>query len=73
MSIDEIRSYRNAKPFEPFGIELRDGKTIRVMKPERIAIAPWGRLAIFENSVYHGLHVDEVVAVKVLPPVSKPA
>ena len=66
MSLDEIRSYRNAQPFAPFELQLKDGRIIRVMRPERIALAPWGQLGIFENSIPHLPHVDDVVAVRVL-------
>lgn len=43
MNIEEIRSYKNAKPFTPFDLVLDDGSTVFVALGERMAITPNGR------------------------------
>lgn len=63
MSLEEIRALRNANPFRPFDLTLMDGRKIHVARPERIAIAPWGRLAIWEGNVPFSPHVKDVVSV----------
>ncbi len=62
MSLEEIRALRNASPFRPFDLTLTDGRKIHVARPERIAIAPWGRLSIFEGNVPFLPHVRDVVS-----------
>ena len=50
MSIDEIRAFRNAQPFKPFDIILRNGTKVHVALPERMALAPNGRrLGVYEG------------------------
>jgi hypothetical protein len=50
MSIDEIREFRNALPFKPFDIILRDGTKVHVALPERMALASNGqRLGVYEG------------------------
>jgi hypothetical protein len=52
MSIDEIRALRNAQPFKPFDIILRDGTKVHVALPERMALAPNGqRLGVYEGTM----------------------
>ena len=51
MSIDEIRALRNAQPFKPFNLILRDGTKVHVALPERMALAPNGQ----KLSVYEGM------------------
>jgi hypothetical protein len=65
MSIEEIRSFRNAKPFRPFAIVLRNGRTIQVPGPERISIAPWGKVGVSENSLPLFFAADDVADLKV--------
>lgn len=50
MSIEEIRALRNAQPFKPFDIVLRDGRKVHVALPERMALAPNGaKLGVYEG------------------------
>ena len=61
MSIEEIRSFRNAEPFRPFTLLLRDGRLLRVALPLRIALAPDGRrLAVFDGPRLSMLTIDDV-------------
>ena len=64
MSIDEIRNYRNAVPFQPFVIVLSDGQAVSVMARQRIGFAPWGKVGVFEGSKFHLLAPAEIAAVK---------
>ena len=63
MSIEEIRSYRNAKPFVPFEVTLADGRILPVVRPERLAISPWGRLGVFVNSIPYYFRIEEVASI----------
>jgi hypothetical protein len=60
MSLEEIRHFRNAKPFVPFDIVLRDGKVIHVARVERIGIAPWGKLHVWVGADSHLFDIKEV-------------
>ena len=60
MSIDEIRAYRNAKPFREFHFLLSDGRLIHVNRPERLGIAPWGKVGVFEGVNFHLLSPEEI-------------
>jgi hypothetical protein len=43
MTIEQIRNFYNAQPFQPFTIHLADGRGIPVMHREFMASAPSGR------------------------------
>ena len=64
MSIEEIRSLRNAKALAPFDVVFGDGRTVHVAAPERIAIAPWGRLGIWWKNVLYSPRVEDVSATR---------
>ena len=63
MSIEDIRSLRNAKPFRPFEIVLRDGRVLPVALPERIAIAPWGQVGVYVKSTPYAFRIEDVSEV----------
>lgn len=46
MTIEQIRSFYNAQPFQPFVIHLADGREIFVRSREFMASAPSGRTVI---------------------------
>lgn len=61
MTVEEIRSYRNAQPFHPFTLLLTSGKLLRVDRPSGIALAPDGqRLAVFEGNQLNRLRIEQV-------------
>ena len=64
MSIEDIRTYRNAEPFAPFEIVLSDGRVVPVARRERIAIAPWGKVHVFVQSSPNLFDVDQVSAIR---------
>jgi len=43
MTIEKVRDFYNAQPFQPFVMHLADGRKIPVQHPEFIATAPSGR------------------------------
>lgn len=48
--IEVIRGFRNATPFSPFDLILRDGRKVHVALPERMAMAPNGqKLGVYEG------------------------
>jgi hypothetical protein len=69
MTIEELRSYRNAEPFEPFVIFMADGRTIHVLARQRLGFAPWGKVGVFEGTYFHLLAPDKIAKVQmgVLP------
>jgi len=72
MTADEIRSYRNAKPFQPFTLLLQSGRLVHVELPVRIAIDPKGRsVAVFEGPDFHLVRIDEVRSAAAEEPARK--
>lgn len=46
MTIEQIRNFYNAQPFQPFVIHLADGREIPVRSREFMSAAPSGRTII---------------------------
>jgi hypothetical protein len=64
--MDELRTLRNATPFTPFSILMKNGGLIEVELPQRIAISPRGRVvSVFEGNHLRILEVDQVRRVQV--------
>jgi hypothetical protein len=42
MSIEEIRTLKHAQPFRPFDIVTKNGRTVHIEEPIRIALSPTG-------------------------------
>lgn len=43
---------------------MTDGRTIHVVKQERLGIAPWGKVGVFEGSQFHLLAPAEIARVQ---------
>jgi hypothetical protein len=43
MTVEQIRRMHQARPFQPFEINLADGRAVPVEHPEVLAISPPGR------------------------------
>ena len=43
MTVEQLRQMHRARPFQPFEINLADGRAISVDHPELLAITPGGR------------------------------
>jgi len=46
MQVDEIRTLLHSHPFVPFTIHLADGRSMHVVHPDFVAIAPEGNSII---------------------------
>ena len=65
MSIEDIRGLRNAKPFAPFVIFTNDGRSIHVLARERLGLAPWGKVGVFEGTDFHLLAPADIDHVQI--------
>jgi hypothetical protein len=64
MRIEEIRALRNAQPFKPFEIVLRNGARVHVARPERMALAPNGeKLGVYEGVIFTLVEVGSIASV----------
>ena len=64
MRIEEIRALRNAQPFKPFDIVLRNGSRVHVALPERMALAPNGeKLGVYEGVMPTLVEVVSIASV----------
>jgi hypothetical protein len=43
VTIEQVRNFYNAMPFQPFVMHLADGRVVPVLHPEYMASAPSGR------------------------------
>ena len=43
MTVQQLRTMHQARPFKPFDIHLADGRAIAVEHPELLALTPGGR------------------------------
>ncbi|HEX7378733.1 MAG TPA: hypothetical protein VF278_16550 [Pirellulales bacterium] len=49
MTIEQVRNFYNAQPFQPFIIHLADGRQIPVLSREFMMTAPTGRtIAVYQ-------------------------
>jgi hypothetical protein len=46
MTIEQLRAMHQARPFQPFDIQLADGRAVPISNPELLAVIPPGRTAI---------------------------
>ncbi len=68
MSIEEIRTLRNAKPFEPFDLVMNDGRAVHVEWPLGIACSPTGKfVAVYEKRAAETFRVADILELKVRP------
>jgi hypothetical protein len=43
MTLEQLRAFHQARPFQPFDIYLADGRSLSVEHPEFLVIPPTGR------------------------------
>ena len=71
MNIEEIRSYKNAKPFTPFDLVLDDGTSIFVADWDRMAISPRGGVVyVGGKNGFDEVIVSRVQALRLRKPVA---
>ena len=70
MTIERIRNYYNAQPFQPFVIRLDDGRHLSVSSREYVASAPNGRtIAVYQtDSTITVIDLLLVTALEIRPP-----
>jgi hypothetical protein len=63
MTAEDLRKYRNAEPFQPFHLWLKDGRRILIREPENIGWSPSGRrVAVYgEDDLADSFDIDRVV------------
>ena len=65
MSIDELRSLRNAVPFTPFTILMKSGHLFSIDLPQRMGLSPRGRVvSVFEGSHLRLLEISDMRQVQ---------
>lgn len=70
MTLDELRAWRDAKPFVPFVIRMTTGEAFTVSSPEHIAIPPVRGDAVFVSDDQGGpvrLGVSSIADVRRKP------
>ena len=50
MSIDDIRTHFEARPFRPFTIRIADGRSVRVDHPEFMALSSEGETFVVHEA-----------------------
>jgi hypothetical protein len=65
VSIEEIRALKHAKPFRPFDIVTKTGRTFHVELPIRIALSPTGRsVSGFDPEGFFFLPLNEIASLR---------
>ena len=65
MTIEEIRSFKNANPFRPFAIVRKGGKALHIEAPIRIALSPVGdSVAGFAREGSFFVSLSDIVTLK---------
>lgn len=76
MTIDDLRKLYWTEPFEPFQLELNDGRQITVAKREWMALSPAGDTIVVAPTVLE-MEIIDIPAIMGLrffgPPVASPA
>lgn len=71
--LEELRKYRNAMPFVPYTIHLRDGRLMHITDPYHVAFGGKGRLVVvYQENTDEFLSVDSrTISELSLDPVAK--
>lgn len=71
MTMEQLRSFYWAEPFQPFLLKLKDGRELPVHRPEYIAMSPAGLVvvALLDDSVVY----TDLEAVQGIERLSEPA
>ena len=65
MIVDDIRTLRNAEPFQSFTVRTKGGKRYAVPHPTFIAIAPWnGSVAVATRLGAEIIRANEIDGVE---------
>jgi len=72
MTTEQIRTYKNARPFVPFAIHLADGREIHVKHPENLMVPqPARTIGVLNNE--RAIETVDLLLVTTLRPLSAPS
>jgi hypothetical protein len=71
MTLDELRTLTQAKPFVPFILHIEDGETAEVLTPGSVIMPPRGdRIFVYQMHVQNReiefIHIPRIVDVQML-------
>ena len=74
MTIEQLRLFHRARPFQPFILHLADGRSIPVVHNEFLAIAPPGRIVVASqpDGAFEVIDLLLVTAIAVAAPAAPP-
>ncbi len=70
MTIEEVRRQHQAQPFNPFRINMADGRSVDVDHPEFLAFSRNGRV-VYVTTPGHGLESIDLLLVSSLTAIRK--
>ncbi len=66
MTVEQLKKAYSARPFQPFIVQLADGRQLAVNSPEFIMAAPTGRtFAIFEENAFQVIDLLLVTGLEI--------
>lgn len=67
MTIEQVKQFYNAKPFQPFQMHMADGRHVKVASREFLAAAPSGRTVVVydPDDSFHVIDLLLVTGLKV--------
>jgi hypothetical protein len=67
MTSEQLKTFRRARPFQPFAIHLADGRQLLVRHPEAAALSPSGRSVQVINADRLTEVVDMLLVISLRP------
>jgi hypothetical protein len=67
----ELRRFLNTRPFQPFTVNLADGRELDVVHPEAVAIGETGRIASIYDRKDEAEPVDLLLVMSLKPIIGK--
>lgn len=73
MTNEEVRRFQRAQPFQPFDIDLADGRLVHVPHPDFVYVPPINqRTVVVTDSKGVPEHINILVVVSIRPSERKP-
>ena len=74
MTIDRVREFYNARPFQAFVVHFAAGREVAVHHPEYLAAAPSGRTVTVHqpDDSLHVVHLPLVTDLEIKPTAGRP-
>ena len=69
MTVEEIMQYRRANPFQPFVLQLKDGRKFVIRAPEHIGRDEQYSRVMFaaDNDSCDEVGIEDIAGIKLLP------